>query len=708
MHDLREAARSRRMEPRGMSTAVDGLARSALRAPSSASGGQTLNATAIAWIALIPCAAVAVAAIALLGPPLGHLLFSPGSQTLWPPGWREATGHAEPAKHGRYLIAVLAPALLVAAVLLGSRRQPSLPSRLVRVLTLTSQAAVLAFVVAFLLRQHVLHNVGQPAPPVFGPVTALVAAALLLVALLAMRRDDVAAWAAEHARETRTRRRVAFAIAVAFTAIWLLKVLMTDDLTGDLAGLNLPFTMDDASAVLNGRTPLVDYHGIYAKLLPYATALVMAAVGSTIFVFTTWMALLDGLALIAVYATLRFVTRSSLLALALFLPFLATSDLGDARIDAGAITPFTFAAMWPMRYGGAYLMAWLAARHVGGRAPRRVWPLFFVGGLVAIDNLEFGVGALVATLAALLCARPPRTLRAALALAGEAAAGLTGAIAAVCLLTLAHSGALPDPALLLEWPRIFTALGWFSIPLPATGLHLVLYATFVAAIAAAAVRLARRADDVLLTGMLAWSGVFGLLASGYFIGRPDTYKLDGILSAWAFALAMLTVLSVRTLAARGWRRPTVPELLVLFGFALSICSLREVSPPHEQISRLTRPLPTPVYEVTVREFVRPRTHPGQTVVMLVPMGHRIAQDLSLNNVAPYAFMNEIVTRRQMQTLIDTLRRERVRQLFLPEPHSGLRQEGDSAAAQLRLLRSIGFERTAADSGILELSRGGTP
>jgi hypothetical protein len=360
--------------------------------------------------------------------------------------------------------------------------------------------------------------------------------------------------------------------------------------------------------------------------------------------------------------------------------------------------------MWPMRYGGAYLMAWLAARHLAGRRPRQPWILSFVGGVVAIDNLEFGIGALLATLTALLCTRPPRSAHAALRLTGQLAAGALAAVAAVCLLTLARTGAVPDPGLLLEWPRVFTTLGWFSIPLPATGLHLVLYATFAAALVAAAVRVVQRADDALLTGMLAWSGVFGLLAGGYFVGRPDTYKLEGMLSAWCFALALLTVAVVRALAARGWRRPTAPQLLVLFGFGLAICSLTRISLPHDQIARLTRSLPAPTYEVTVRGFVGARTRPGETVALLVPMGHRIAQDLGLKNVSPYAFMNAVVTQEQMRTLVDTLLGEHVRRVYTAEPHSGLRQEGDTAVEQLDRLASVGYRRTATASGVVELTR----
>jgi hypothetical protein len=80
-----------------------------------------LTAPEIAWIALPPCTVLAVAAIVVLGPPVGHLLFSPGGDRLWPPGWWETNGHREPVKHGRYVVATLAPALLFLAIVAGSR-----------------------------------------------------------------------------------------------------------------------------------------------------------------------------------------------------------------------------------------------------------------------------------------------------------------------------------------------------------------------------------------------------------------------------------------------------------------------------------------------------------------------------------------------------------------------------------------------------------
>jgi len=668
----------------------------------TADGARPSSAAEVAWVVLVPCTIVTVVAIILLGPPLGHAIFSPGSDQLWPPSWWEATGHPEPVKQGRFVLAVLAPLLLAAVILVCSRRDLRLRPQMVRAMTFTSYALVLALVVASLRTQHLAFNIGQPAPPIFGRGAVIVAASLVLVAMIVLRRRVVTDWIVRLVRETRVRRGAGLAIATAFAATWLLKVIMTDRLTGDFAGLNLPWTMNDAMAVLDGRTPLVDYHVIYAKLLPYPTALVLASLGTTIFVYTTWMAILDGLALLAVYAVLRRVTRSSLLALALFVPFVATSDLGGLPISGGEVSSITLSAMWPMRYGGAYLMAWLAVRHIAGSRPRGVRTMFFVGGLVAINNLEFGVSAVIASAVALMCARPPGSAGAVLRLIADVAVGALGAIGVVCLFTLIRAGALPNPALLLEWPRIFTNLGWFSMPLPTVGLYLALYATFVAAIAAAAVRLSRPDDDRLLTSMLAWSGVFGLLASSYFIGRPDAFKVYGMFSAWSFALGLLTILSVRALAARSWRRPALPQLLVLFGFALSICSIGRLVLPQQQIARLTKSLPQPVYQASAERFVGAHTRRGEKVAILVPMGHRIAYDLGLDNVAPYAFMNAIVTRSQMRTLIDTVRREGVREIFTPVPGSRLLQEGDIAPEQLELLGSIGYVQTTTESGFIEL------
>lgn len=665
------------------------------RAAATATRPRALTPAQIAWVALVPCALLTLAALLVLGPPLGHLLARRGSDALWPTGWWEAQGHPEPLKHARYLIAVAAPLLYGGLVLLGARRPPRLRPSTTRALVLAGQLALLAFVVVEALGQQDVIPPGRKLSPVFGGTLLAVAGAIALALAILPRRRRVVEAVARLARERRSARVLGWSIAVLFTATWLLEVIDTDRLVED-AGI-MDWTLNDVFAVFDGRTPLVNYHQIYAKLLPYPSALVMAAFGETTFVFTVFMAVLAVLSLLAVYALLRRLTRSSLLGLALFVPFVALSDVGHTMI---------LPAMWPMRYGGAYLLAWLTARHLDGARPRRLWPLFLLAALVAVDDLDFGAAATVASAVAILCARPPRSWRAAARMGGEAAAGLLGGVALVTAFTLARSGSPPSLGVLLEWPRVFVDLGWFAVRMPDLGLHVVFYATFAAAIAVAAVRLASRAQDALLTSMLAWAGVFGLLAGAYYVGRSDEIKLESLFSTWAFALALLTIVCVRALAARRWRAPTIPELLVLYALALALCTLKDIPRPGPTIARLTRHEPPPAYRPLAERFIRPHVTRGEKVAILLPLSFRLAYEMGLVNVAPYEFMNAIVTREQMQTLLDAIRREGVREIFMPEPGYRVLEEGEAAPAQVRRLEQAGFRRGAVAGGLLELRRTG--
>jgi hypothetical protein len=386
----------------------------------------------------------------------------------------------------------------------------------------------------------------------------------------------------------------------------------------------------------------------------------------------------------------------SAFALALFLPFVALSAVGYL---------LPFGSIWPMRYGGAYLLAWLTARHIDGARPRRAWVLFFVAGLATIDMLDFGLAALLATVAALLCARPPRSPRDARRLAGAVAGGVLGAVVVVTIFTLLRAGEPPRLAILLEWSRIFTGLGWFSVPVPRASLALAIYATFAATIAVAAVRIARSAHDALLTGMLAWIGVFGLVAGNYYVVRPDDIKLLAMFSAWGFAIALLTIVCVRALTARDWRAPAPSELLVLFGLALSICTIGRLYSPVKTISHLLDS-PQPTYRETAEALVARHADRGDKVAILVPESYRIAYDLGMDNVSPYEMQNAIVTRRQMRTLLDAIRRERVQAIFTPYPGTYVTGDVEIAPEHVAVLEAAGFEPVEADRNMLAWRKAG--
>jgi hypothetical protein len=525
------------------------------------------------------------------------------------------------------------------------------------------------------------------------------AAGLLLAATIALRRPAMRTRLAAAARETPRRHLASLVLVIGLIAIWMLEAPTTDALSEQAVGLNGTWTLNDTMAILSGRTPLVDFHPIYAKLLPYPTAVVLAAFGANTLVYTTFMALLTALTLLAVWAVFRTVARSSLAALALFVPFIAMTDVeGVKDVSVLAMPP-----MWPMRFGGAYLLAWLTVRQLAGRRPRSAWALAFVAGLLIVNCPEFGVAAALASAAAWLCARPPDSPPAAGRLVASAAGGLLSAAALVAVATFARAGELPRLDVLLEWPRIFGRLGLLSMPLQVVGLHLAIYATFVACIAVAAVRLAQRESDRVLTGMLMWAGTFGLLVGSYYVGRPDIAKLIAMLSPWSFALSMLAVAALAGLARRDWRT-TAPRLLVLFGLAASIFTLGDFPWPHGQVSRLGRRGSAPLYMTQAKQFVSRYAQRDENLAILLPMSYRISYELRLQNVAPYGYMNAIVTRRQMATLLDTLRSERVAAVFTPEPESFLTSEGDAAPEQLEALAAAGYHPVGTQDGMIALRR----
>ncbi len=618
----------------------------------------------LAWIATVPCGVAIVLAIVVLGPLIGHAFLAPGAEALWPPRAAYVFGTPEPEKHGRYVVALMGPLLLGGSVLAGSRRPPLLRASTIRRLVALGQALTFAFLIAATLGQNDVLFKQVPAPwPIFSvaKLTTAFALALMLAAVGRVARVSRAL------RETRLRHGACIAVAAVFGAIWLSMAVNTDHTIGKalVSGLT-EWTMDDPFAVLDGRTPLVDFHPMYAQLLPYPVAAAMWAAGPTILTYTLVMTGMSLLALLAVYACFRRIVRSSLLALCLYVPFVSTGFLPVVLEADLHLSNLALFSMWPMRYGGAYLTAWLTARHLDGVAPRRAWVLLGIVGLVAIDNLEFGLATLAGTLLALVLAVPHWSRRAAMRLAGELAIGFLGAFALVALLTLVRSGRLPHYGLLLEFPHIFGVLGLTALPMPLVGFQLAVYATFVAAIGVAVVRTTRNEDDRLLTSMLAWSGAFGLLAGSYYVGRSDILKLVSLFSAWCFALALLTVVVMREIAAGEQRFPRAAQLLVLFGFALAVCSLRDVPTPWSQIVRLGDITPTAIYkQPDAVAFVAAHTDPGERVGILIRLGHRVAYDVGVVNVAPYAFMEAMVTRQQMQTLLDTLRRERAHKLFVP-------------------------------------------
>jgi hypothetical protein len=679
------------------------------------------DGAAAAWLCAIPCAAIAVLAIIVLGPPLGRLITPAPSAYAFLPG---AFVHPEPTEHARYLIAICAPLLGALAIVAAPRRLARVPAHLAAAVALATQAALVATIVGSIVTQYGLRfgfsYTYQHGPSIrmryFTPATLavgglLAAATAVVLRCTPLRRRGAPAVLAE----SRARRLLAAAAAVAATAIWMLPALHTDaSLANAVENVryHLSFTLDETFAVLNGRTPLVDFSAQYGSLWPFAVALPMLAFGKTVLVFTLALCTITALTLLTSYGVLRRVTRSATAALLLYLPVLATSLFQTEGTLGNRASVGTYTGIFPLRYGLPFLVAWLTAREIerGERErprPLGAWLLFTVAGLAILNNGDFGFAALGAAIAALLWAAPAPRARAALLRLGAAlAAGLATALALVALLTLARTGSPPHLWRLVDYAGVYAVGGWTQMPIPSVlGMHLLVYLTYVAAILAATVRALRGARNRVLTGMLAWAGVFGLGAGMYYVGRSHPTALKYEFPAWALALSLLTVVAVQDLAAPRLRRTALGALVALFGFGLAAGSLAQTPTPWGQLQRLQATAPhsaeepdrdplVPPRDARTRRFVASLADgPGRFVVqrgapvaILLTTGHRVADAYGVVNVSPYTGIESLPTAQRVNAVLDALRDAGGNTAIVPIPfHDGL----------LPILERRGFELLTA-------------
>jgi len=705
-----------------MASAASEAAIASLRGSARVRGAQgTHDAATAAWLCALPCAVIVATAILLLGPPLGTLFVpAPGTYTFL----REELPFVRPetTEHARYLIALTAPLLATLAVALAPRWQPRIGRRAEIVAVAGTQVALVCLVVASIVAQgrYVFgsaYNGGEVRPfhlSYFTPATFAVAGALALTTAAAVGSRRSRQRIARLMRESRPRRAIVAALVLVVTIVWMLPAVQSDTTIGlapsDLF-YHLQFPYDETFAVLDGRTPLVNFTAQYSSLWPFVNALSMTAFGRALLTFTLTMATIGTLALLAVYGVFRRVTDSAVAALLLYLPFLASSLflIGNRLENRSSVG--TYFGTFPLRYAGPWFVAWLTARQLARRKPPRatsLWFLFTAAGLALINNGDFGVAATGASVAALLWAIPGGLRRPVLLrLACLVAAGLLTALALVSLLTLIRAGSLPQLARLVDYARLY-ALGSFALePIPGVlGTHLLIYLTYVAAVVVATVRALQHATNRVLTGMLAWAGIFGLGAGSYYVGRSHPVALKHHFGAWSFALALLTVVAIEALAAKPPRRTIAGALVVLFGFSVMACSLAQVPRPWSEVQRLSSthvPVETwgstepyvPTTEATAAEFVASLAdgpsrfvyRRGAPVALLLTEGHQVAAAYDIADISPYTGTQSLQTVQRVAATLHALRDAGGNTVVLP---------GIAEPSLYGLLRRRGFEVLTAD------------
>jgi hypothetical protein len=642
----------------------------------AASRPEPVSPAALAWLLLPVALAVAVPLVRLLAPPLGSLLFpEPGLHY-----WAGEPSLRKPAIQAGYPLAVACALAYAVAILLVARRRPALSRRVRRAGVATVQLLGLGLLIACWIAQRHVTSLGTRRV-YFTTATVLVTALLTGLAVAALvRRDRIAAWARGLPRPSPRALAVTSAgMALLATCVWVLSGVYSDHslvAAPDALFLGAWF-FDETVAVLNGRSPLVNM-AAYGYLWPYLAAIPVGVLGGTYLAYTATMMALAGASLLALYWTLARVTRRAPFALALYLPILAMAFFLELGTLASRYSPGTYYGMFPLRYAGPFLLVLATTLYLGGELRRRTTVLLFAAaGLVALNNLDFGAAALLGTLTALALTRRPLDRRALTRLAADAALGVAAALALVSALTLLRDGTLPHLELLTRYGRYFVIGGQGNLALPGLGLHVAIALTFVGALAAAAARAAAGERDVVLTGALAWAGVFGLAACAYYFAyRSHPLVLIGLFPAWALALALLVVL-VEQSASSG-RRIGLPAVVVLFAFALAACSLAQVPTPWSQVRRLEGKLeagqrsyfPAGAFRGdAVSRVIAARTRDGERVVVFSPIGHRIARQAGVVDVSPYPGLGQMPAQEQLFETLDMLEDEGGEKLFLAEPWS---------------------------------------
>jgi hypothetical protein len=609
----------------------------------------TVDRDDVALAAVFVTAIALIASILILAAPLGHLLPSGGFRFF--PSVLHLV-YPKPAEQIRYLLAIIFVLALGLVFAYGrvprALRATQAGSTSVRLASVGAQLAIVGVAVwGWWAQFH--YTDGEPSTTHFSNDN-LIAAVAIASGLVLLVRLRPGWFDPRPVLAHRSRSWIWLAVAALLTVCWLLPSIFREQNLAPASlsvTYHLQFTFDDFAALVDGRTPLVNYADQYASLLPFVVWPAFRLGGTQVGAFTVTMCLLSLLSLLAVERVLALIARSERLALALYVPFLATSLFFVLRSGSQLFSWASYYAVFPMRYFGPYVLLWLCIRHLRGLRPRSSVVIFAFAGLVVLNNIEFGLPALLAATTVILVSAKLEMAQA-LRVIKDLALGLISALAAVTALTLLLTGQLPNLGLLTLYSRIFGEGGFGLLPTPLGGLYLIVDMTFAAAILVAAVRTRRGAADSAHTAALIYSGIFGLGAGDYYMGRTHPAGLVVLFSIWALSVVLLALLALRFLAARPGRLRT-PSLLLLAGalvpLGLVSTAVAQFPAPWTQLRRIAASAPPPPpYDISAAvAFLRRTARHDEPVVLLAPLGHVIAFDADVENVSPYSSQEDVVT-----------------------------------------------------------------
>jgi hypothetical protein len=644
------------------------------------------------WLVVLVGGLLLLAAVRLLGPQVGDLLFTGHRLHIFPAYAPQVMPKS--AQLGRFAVAVLVTFLSVGIIVIAPRisHAGEFTRRATLAIVSVSQLGVLGIAVWAWHGQN--KGINHLTPIQFSLDDLL--AAVLIAAVMSFAA--VRGWLAWTGPEPQRRRNAAWVVvALVVTALWLAPALYRALTLGHslpAVWYPLQFTYDEFMSVLDGRTPLVNFDSQYASLLPFVTEPVFKLFGASVGVFTSIMWTLSLISFICLERSLAGIARNERTALLLYVPLLAISLFtlrhgGDERYFMA-----NYYEVIPIRYVGPCVLFWCSVRHLRGLRPRSPTLLLLLAGLVAINNTEFGIPALAGCLLALASANlVPHNDRLGRirGLAGQLVLGLLAAVVIVAVFTLLRAGSLPQLSRLTQYDQIYVITGFSMSPTPNAGLHIIIFMTFVATLVMAAVRIRSMQPDRVMTGALAFSGTFGIGAGTYYMGRSLPEVLAALFPAWGLATALLCLLALQALRdptsrRRIWPVHAFPIAVALIILGLFTTAIDQFPAPWTQWQRLTADSHTVLFNTgPAIRFVRATTRPGEDVALLSPLGHIVSRDADVIDVSLYSQQEGIVTYNQLDDVIDALRASHGDKIFssgiLPEISQALTTSGFHTIAQ---------------------------
>ncbi len=622
----------------------------------------------VAWLAVAPVGLIAWIAN-LLAPSFAEALLPGATWTAFSSVKRAGWFQPEPFDQMRYLISLAVPLVIVVLAQRTWRQVSGRPRR--QRLDLAVIAVQLAGL-GLAVTSWIIH----PDDASWFSGWDLVIALVVGLALLLMSRVVGLHASGVFGSRRRAKQALVLTLVAAVTGLWLLPLVALDANLARMGlsfGYHVQFLFDEFMSAANGRTAAVDFIPQYTKLLPYAVEPVLNAFGFTVGTLTWTMWTLALIAIVVIYLMFRVVTGGAVLALVPFVPFLAMAASGGYLL-------------LPVRLFGPLVLAYLCVIQM--QRPRRggAPALFFLSGLIMFNNPELGLPCIPAVFAALWCgsdnSRP--SWQRAKVLSAQAVAGVLGAFTLVSAITWARASSLPRWSYFNHFGRVFAIEGYGLEPMPLLGLHVIMYLTFLAALVGAVITAKASSPPrrPALNGMLAYSGVLGLLGFSYWVGRSQPDSLGVMSALWALCVALLAWWVMTAVAER--RVPSVttvrmwalPSLAVMVTLGLMVTKASEFPAPGKQLERLSSTvdpdLSSPAaYEVGVSydrtaavRFVSDNTKRGEHVVILASLGHGVAERSGVTNVSPFSHQYSIVFYEQMDILWKEMERGGASKVFL--------------------------------------------